>query len=76
MPTQYLPQNENCVGWGKVVERIPQVHLHDLQADEVKVVIEDVEEGMEAHPTYDYNLEPKGFAAWPAKDLCLRGIDV
>ena len=63
------------MGCGKVVKRTPRVHGNPLLDDEVKIMIDKVEEGMETHPDYtNYTVEAGSFTAWSACSCTYQDI--
>ena len=56
------------VGVGKVMEKTPEVHGHDLLDTEVKLLIIEVKPEM-THPSYGYPIEKGSFCAWDVQQV-------
>ena len=58
------------VGSGTIVERTPLVHTNPLLINETKLIIDELVDDEQPHPTYsNYKLEKGSFTAWLTCDL-------
>ena len=60
------------MGYGTIVERTLLVHMNKLLNNEVKIMIHEVEEGMETHP--NYTIEAGSFVAWAANSCTYHDL--
>ena len=61
--------DDEVVGCGTVVKRTPMVHNNPLLTTEAKLLIDSLVNEPQSHPTYNYDVQVGGYAAWPLNGL-------